>query len=243
MTWTPQDSRCWRRISKISGKEESSATTLAGRPRLAMAAATASLLPTCPATTIIGRPERLPVADDPVDAVALDAVGQLLQGPDWGAASAPPCSGRTRGRRAAPSARRAGGWRQAQHVPEVDVGGPALGRPGEVASWMRPPITAARDRGRHVREDGGRRPVADDRRLLDDARGVTRGAGGAPRAALRVGHLVAVAFVLAAVASALASFLDSSLPVSVSLSSPRMNASTRSRATSSWSWSGGLFMK
>ena len=34
-----------------------------------------------------------------------------------------------------------------------------------------------------------------------------------------------------------------SSPCSVSLSSPRMNASTRSRAMSSWIWMGGLFMK
>jgi hypothetical protein len=45
-TCTPQDSRCRRRISKISGKAESSATTFAGSPRQATAAATASLLPT-----------------------------------------------------------------------------------------------------------------------------------------------------------------------------------------------------
>src|SRR5207248_4669871 len=38
-------------------------------------------------------------------------------------------------------------------------------------------------------------------------------------------------------------FAGSSVPTSVSLSSPRMKASTRSRATSSWIWMGGLFMK
>jgi hypothetical protein len=34
-----------------------------------------------------------------------------------------------------------------------------------------------------------------------------------------------------------------SVPTRVSLSSPRMNASSRRRATSSWIWTGGLFMK
>ncbi len=57
MTLTPHDSRCRRRSSKISGKAESSAMTLAGSPRHAIAAATASLLPTWPATTIAARPD------------------------------------------------------------------------------------------------------------------------------------------------------------------------------------------
>ena len=38
-------------------------------------------------------------------------------------------------------------------------------------------------------------------------------------------------------------FVRFSVPTSVSLSSPRMNASTRLWAMSSWIWIGGLFMK
>jgi hypothetical protein len=50
------------------------------------------------------------------------------------------------------------------------------------------------------------------------------------------------------VGAVLASFLSAaferfSVPTSVSLSSPRMNASTLLWAMSSWIWTGGLFMK
>ena len=52
MTFTPHYSRCRRSSSKSSGKDESSATTLIGRPWRAIAAATASLLPTWPTARI-----------------------------------------------------------------------------------------------------------------------------------------------------------------------------------------------
>ncbi len=48
MTVAPRSSRSARRCSKSSGNEESSATTLIGIPCRAMAAITASLLPTWP---------------------------------------------------------------------------------------------------------------------------------------------------------------------------------------------------
>ncbi len=223
---------------------ESSATTLAGSPRLAMAAATASLLPTCPAITIIGRPE----PSQPPTIRSTPSPSMLLASSCHGPAGEPHeldhVAGvlpvRTESHPHDPRVRR----RQAQHVPEVDVGRPALGWPREIRDLRHAPDHAARDRRRHVREDGGRRPIADDRRLLDEARRRCLEAPvGRLELSLGLGHLVAEAFVLAAVARSLASFLDTSVPVSVSLSSPRMKASTRSRATSSWSWSGGLFMK
>ena len=93
-----------------------------------------------------------------------------------------------------------------------------------------------------------RAPVAGDGRSLDDARSRAADAGAAPRgAAPRVavgGHRAAVATLAFAPAIRLRACLTgASVPTSVSLSSPRMNASTRLNAMSSWICCGGLFMK
>src|SRR4029077_4864466 len=98
----------------------------------------------------------------------------------------------------------------------------------------------------HVGDEPDGNPVGRDRRLLQDAR---------PRILPPVGRFerhfaeAAAAFLApgqtgAAEASLRSCFLVRfSVPTSVSLSSPRMNASTRWRAMSSWIWTGGLFMK
>ena len=73
MRVTPQASRCRRSRSNSSGNAESSAITLTGRPRSASAAPTASLLPTWPATTIIGRPlarQRATISSTPAGSTA-----------------------------------------------------------------------------------------------------------------------------------------------------------------------------
>ena len=90
----------------------------------------------------------------------------------------------------------------------------------------------------------GREAVADDGRPLDDP---GTGASAPVRrleASFAVGHLAAVATLAFVPAIRLTVFLTgASVPTSVSLSSPRMNASTRLNAMSSWIWCGGLFMK
>ena len=197
-----------------------------------------------PATTIIGRPDTRQRSTSSLDAVLLDAPRPAPRVVATAAASARRRSARTRGTRGARAAARAGGpaaapargrswrWRTAAS--------PA--RRGSVP-WDAVPMTAPDRRGGTMREDGGRGLVADDRRPFDDA---GRGGLEAPMGRLQLSplaHRVAAAFVFATPASALASLRDTSLPTSVSLSSPRMNASTRWCAMSSWIWSGGLFMK
>ena len=185
-----------------------------------------------------------PRRGEAVDAVALDAVGELLRRPRGqpheldhvGRVLAVGAEGE------APDVRVVG--RQPEHAAEVDVGVATLRRPGEVAA-----LGGRADHGpgqarRDVRQHGGGTTVAEDRRALDDARrGRIEAPVGRLEPAVAPGHFAAAAFAFAWPASAFESFFDSSVPTSVSLSSPRMNASTRLNAMSSWIWMGGDFMK
>ncbi len=152
--------------------------------------------------------------------------------------------------------------RQPGHAPEVRVRPGPLRRPEQVARLAARPDHPARQAGRDVGDEPDRRPVRGDRGLLDDPgtllappmRSLEALAVAAALAlALARGHQradAAAAFLPAAVATGAvdASFLSCafvrfSVPTSVSLSSPRMNASRRLCEMSSWIWIGGLFMK
>ena len=90
----------------------------------------------------------------------------------------------------------------------------------------------------------GHEAVAVDGRPLHDPGTRASAPVGRLEASFAVGHLAAVATLAFVPAIRLTVFLTgSSVPTSVSLSSPRMNASTRLNAMSSWIWCGGLFMK
>ena len=189
------------------------------------------------------------------------------------------------------------GW-QAEHVPEVPVGPPALRRPGEVRQLREPADHSRRGTRRQHDQQPRRGAIAEHRGPLDDAgtgarspvrclepplgrpRGFRRRLRALarrhwrvvvanPRAKRRRGappwnpqadgvdgapprpsereehHFVEGASTPARRPASLRSLRAGgfSVPTSVSESSPRMNASTRSRPTSSGIWRGGLFMK
>ncbi len=237
-------SRWRRRCSNSSGKAESSATTLSGRPRWAIAAPMTSLLPTWagghddPARGRLvadalerRRVERLHERDDLVlrherDAHQLDEVAAVF-------------AVRAQGDPPDPRMIR----RQPQHVPEVPVGPGPLGRPQEVGGLRPEPQHRPGRTGRQRAQQPGDEAVAEDGRPLHDPR--TRAAGSVRRLeSSSGGHRAAVATLALVPAIRLTVFLTgASVPSRVSLSSPRMNASTRLKAMSSWIWIGGLFMK
>ena len=238
-------SRWARRYSNSSGKDESSATTLSGRPRCAIAAPMTSLLPTWPVVTMIP-----PTGDAArMRAISAGSIGSIERHDlvlrhvrhahqlDEVGPVAP-----VRAQRDATHPRIVG--RQPEDVPEVPVRPGALGRPEQVRG-LRPEAQdgAGRPSGERPEQPGGE-AVADDGRPLHDPR------AGAPAPVRRletpfaVGHRAAVATLALVPARRLTVFLTgASVPTSVSLSSPRMNASTRLNAMSSWIWMGGLFMK
>ena len=129
--------------------------------------------------------------------------------------------------------------RQPQDVPEVTVGPATLRRPGEVRQLRGAPDHACRLLRRHGGEDPGQCPIAGHGQTLDDARARTpasmrclQSAVAGPRAGLRPvvgGHEAVAVATLAGAPASLRSlrFSGFSVPTSVSLSSPRMNASSR----------------
>ena len=145
--------------------------------------------------------------------------------------------------------------RQAEDVPEVAVRPAPLAGPGQVRALDGGADDLAGEAlGDHVGQPRGRL-VRDDRQTLDDAgaaapasmRSLESALAGsaAGRSASAVGHFAAAVATWAFVPASLryvrlASF---SVPTRVSSSSPRMNASTRLNAMSSWICCGGLFMK
>jgi hypothetical protein len=136
-------------------------------------------------------------------------------------------------------------WRQPQHVPEVGVRpAPPLGR-GEVRPTGQRAHDAMGQADRHDAQGTGRRAVGEDAGSFD---GTGPGTGTSPVGRLEPSlarrHFAAVATLALLPASRRTVFLTgASVPTSVSSSSPRMNASTRLYAMSSWTWIGGLFMK
>ena len=133
-------------------------------------AATASLLPTWPGDDDHRPPGGAPALDDAVDALRLDASRPAPRAAATGAASARRRSG-AYSRYARSASRRTSRviGRQAQHVPEVDVREPPLGRPREVAGLVGRADHRPREARRHMREDGRRALVGDDGRPFDDA--------------------------------------------------------------------------
>ena len=244
---TPRAAR--RSSSNSSGNDESSATTLIGKPWLAIAGG--DRLVVADVTAAEDEPAARRLAPDPPDSTSL-----LDRGPRRGGrprrpaatagASARRGSGRSRGRRAAraggPAGRPAAARGRARSLRSTSVASPARRgtRPGPGG---RPP-TPAGPAGRTPQEPR-RRPVGEDADPLDDPRPVAapRRCGASSRRS-RGGHRAAAATLALVPASRLTVFLTgASVPTSVSLSSPRMNASTRLNAMSSWIWIGGLFMK
>ena len=148
--------------------------------------------------------------------------------------------------------------RQAEHMAEVGIRPAPLRWPEQVGRLNQPADDPRRRTGRQVGEDPLRGPIAQDGGFLDDPRCAGRPAVGrlersprarfdrlARRGSIRDGrHRVPAATFALAPASRLSVFLaGASVPTSVSSSSPRMKASTRLNAMSSWIWTGGLFMK
>src|SRR3954467_11753108 len=134
--------------------------------------------------------------------------------------------------------------REPEDVPEVAVRPPALRRPQQVrrlgAKAQHRPGRASRERP----EEPRREAVAEDGRPLHDPRTRTPAPVRRLETPFAVGHRAAVATLALVPARRLTVFLTgASVPTSVWLSSPRMNASTRLNAMSSWIWMGGLFMK
>ena len=239
----PQPSRCRRRRSNSSGNGEivsddadREAAVGQRRPDGLVAA------------DVAGHhdhraPAGAPLRDDLVHARRIDGGDQLLerlgrqphQLDDVARVLA------VRPQREPPDARMVGG--QPEDMPEVRVREPPLRRPQEIARLGR----GADDRPRRPAGARGRgRPRLPCSRRWPSVRRcgvrIPGGAGAAPPAS-PLAHRAAAALDFASPARALASLRDTSLPTSVSLSSPRMNASTRWCAMSSWIWSGGLFMK
>ena len=251
----PRSSRSARRCSKSSGNEESSATTLIGIPWRAIAAMTASLLPTWPTAKI--SPPRADARDavELVDVDVRDHRGHLVDRPGRQAHQldevAPVL---VIGAQRQPADARIVG-RQPEDVPEVAVRPAPLGRPRQVGA-----LDGGADHlaGEALRDDVGQprgRLVGDDGQTLDDAgaaapasmRSLESALAGdaAGRSAAAVGHFAAVVATWAFVPASLryVRLATFSVPTRVSSSSPRMNASTRLNAMSSWICWGGLFMK
>ena len=150
----------------------------------------------------------------------------------------------------------------AQRQPRGPAGRPAAG-PGRArssgstsaASSARARYDACAPRPSDRARRAGREDVRSSQAVgavADDGRSARRSCGLAPAAPVRrlespfaVGHLRGGGHLgLASRPCRLTVFLTgASVPTSVSLSSPRMNASTRLNAMSSWIWCGGLFMK
>ena len=140
----------------------------------------------------------------------------------------------------------------AEHPSEVLVRPGALRRPAEIAGLAGGSDHPAREARRNVGHDPDGRRVRRDGRLLDDPRPLFAPPvrrlevlpGGHQREAAAAAFLPAADATGAVEASFLSwAFVRFSVPTSVSLSSPRMNASRRLCEMSSWIWIGGLFMK
>ena len=265
MIVTPHGSRWRRRCSNSSGKDESSATTLIGSPCMGdRTAPTASLLPMWPTARISPPPfgDALPAAAghhridpgrDELRHLGLRHGRQAHQLHEVAAV----LPVRAQGQPTHPRMVR----RQPEDVPEVPVRPAALGRPerGTTACENRPTISPVGPGGQDVAATGWP-PVADDGQTLDDAGAAAprrcgasrrRSRGGAPRARASCGGRRSPAVTTrrsppwpwspASLRSL--RLTGASVPTSVSLSSPRMNASTRLKAMSSWICWGGLFMK
>ena len=141
--------------------------------------------------------------------------------------------------------------RQPEDVPEVSVRPAPLRGPEQVRGLCDPAgDEPAGSRGQDA-EQAFRRLVADDGRLLEDARSGLETPVGRLELPLARGHFAEVGVLVGApsadalLAASLRKvrFAGASVPTSVSLSSPRMKASTRLNAMSSWICCGGLFMK
>ena len=140
--------------------------------------------------------------------------------------------------------------RQAGDTAEVRVRPGSLRWPQEIARLAGGGDHPDRQPGGNVSDEPDGSRVRGDGRLLENSRSSLATPVWRVQA-LCVRHLAAAAAFLAAAeatGAVEASFFSwalvrFSVPTSVSLSSPRMNASTRCRATSSWIWTGGLFMK
>ena len=134
---------------------------------------------------------------------------------------------------------------QSEHVPEVGVRpAPSIGR-REVRPAGQRAHDAVGQADRHDPQRAGGRAVRKDAGSFD---GPGPGTGASPVGCLEPslvrGHFAAVATLALLPASRRTVFLTgASVPTRVSSSSPRMNASTRLNAMSSWIWIGGLFMK
>ncbi len=143
----------------------------------------------------------------------------------------------------APDGRVAGFAPEDPSVVEVDEA--TLRRPGQVRGLEDPADDGPGRPLRHPAEDGGGPAVGGDRRALGEPREALRAASVRRLERRPVARHLAAA---AAFTFGAATFLSlrsagASVPTSVSSSSPRMNASTRAWAMSSWICSGGLFMK
>ena len=135
--------------------------------------------------------------------------------------------------------------RQPEDVPEVLVRPAPLRRPQQVRRLRaetdqrpRRPFAGTTDK------QPLRAAVRHDRGPLDDP--PLAGRGAAVRRlepALARRHLPAATLALVPATFFRRRLAGASVPTSVSLSSPRMKASTRLNAMSSWIWTGGLFMK
>ena len=259
MTWTPHASRCRRKQLEQLGERGVVGDDVDRPAALGDAAATASLLPTWPsdedqaarrrppdvldlrrasawttrATGLVGATRREAHELDEVAGVL--AVGREGQAPD-------PRVVRAAARARARSSRSTSAASSA-------TGGSPPGEPVPITAARRAPAARGR-RASRARAPGTPTTAA----RLDDRAGRGRPARrrcGASRPLRRWRHrrrrpppsLVRPSRPAPSWPACGARFDGFSVPTSVSLSSPRMNASTRSCAMSSWIWSGGLFMK
>ena len=189
--------------------------------------------------------------------VSGDQRGHLVGRPRRQRASARRGSARTRGRRAAPAGGRAGRPAAARgRARSCGSTSAAWSARAGTSAWASRPTIARPRPGGHDRRatrvaagsattarrstTRGLAAPASMRRLESALAGVAAG-----RSASAVGHVAAAVATLAFVPASLRSvrLAGVSVPTSVSLSSPRMNASTRLNAMSSWICCGGLFMK